>query len=227
MLVEPGSPPFWLMARRQTAGRGRQGRLWIDPVGNFAATYCTTEPLPPTEAGLRSFVAALALHDALAGATGKGDLLTLKWPNDVLLKEGKLAGILLESSGQGGTVARLCIGIGVNLLVAPDPTSLPEDAQNPVSLKAQTGVELAPEDLLDRLAPAYAHWDARLRAEGFAPIRDAWLARAGRLGERVEVKTGPATRTGVFEGIDDAGALILRDGLMRHLLPAGDVHFLN
>lgn len=224
-LTRPEDGPFWLMARRQTAGKGRQGRAWRDPEGNFAATYCVPEALPPADASMRSFVASLALYEALVAATEQPEGFALKWPNDVLLNGGKLAGILLETGGGAGTAARLCIGIGVNLLAAPDPTTLPEGAQRPVSLLAQTGVRIAPEALLDLLAPAFDRWDKSLRSDGFGPLRDAWLAHAARRGERIEVQLGKRQLTGVFETLDDGGALVLRDGMARHVIPAGEVHF--
>lgn len=225
--LQPGEGPFWLMARRQTAGRGRQGRPWQDPVGNFAATYCLPEALPPEEAGLRSFATALALQEALVAATGRPEGFALKWPNDVLLNGGKLAGILLENGGEAGIGARLCIGIGVNLVAAPDAASLPEDALLPVSVLAQTGVRIAPEDLLDLLAPAFDRWDRSLRTHGFGPLRDAWLASAARRGERISVRIGDRRLSGVFETLNDTGALVLRDGMARHVVPAGDVYFSN
>ena len=224
-LIQPDEGPFWLMARHQTAGRGRQGRPWQDPVGNFAATYCMPEALPPAEAGLRSFAAAVALHEALVAATGRADGFALKWPNDVLLNGGKLAGILLESGGEIGTIPRLCIGIGVNLVAAPDPDSLPEGALPPASVLAQTGVRIAPEDLLDLLAPAFDRWDRSLRSQGFGPLRDAWLARAARRGETIAVRMGQRQLSGIFETVNDSGALILRDGMARHAIPAGEVYF--
>ena len=108
--------PTWILALRQTAGRGRRGRAWTDPAGNFAATLVMRLDEPPARLALRSFVAALALHDALAAATGLPQGFALKWPNDVLLNGGKLSGILLESPGAGV----LALGIGVNLRHAPE-----------------------------------------------------------------------------------------------------------
>ena len=223
--MQPGEGPFWLMARHQTAGRGRQGRPWQDPIGNFAATYCLPEALPPVEAGWRSFAAAVALYEALVAATGRPECCALIWPNDVLLNGGKLAGILRESGGEAGTGTRLCIGIGVNLIAAPDAASLPDDALLPVSVLAQTGVRIAPEDLLDLIAPAFDRWDRSLRSQGFGPLRDAWLACAARRGERIVVRIGERQLTGVFETRNDSGALVLRDGMARHVIPAGDVYF--
>lgn len=213
------------MARRQTNGRGRQGRPWIDPLGNFAASLCFVESLPTSQASLRSFAAAIALMETLGRITNQPQSFALKWPNDVLLNGGKLAGILLESSGHGQQVDRLCIGVGVNLIAAPKPEDLPDGALKAVSLLAQTGTRLEPEDLLDQLAPALDHWDQRLRTEGFEPIKQAWLAAAARLGEDVEVFDGKRTLTGTFETISDDGSLVVRDGLMRHRIQSGDVRF--
>lgn len=212
--------PCWILALRQTAGRGRRGRVWVDPPGNFAATLSLPLRCPAPEAALRSFTAALALYEALAGL-GAGPL-SLKWPNDVLLGGGKLAGILLESHGVGPDVRRLAIGIGVNLAEAPpgEPGALP-----PVSLKGATGLEIGPEAFLDRLAPAFAGWEARLQAEGFAPIRAEWLARAARLGQRVTARTARESVEGCFETLDDSGALVLATAAGRRTIPAGEVFF--
>ncbi len=109
--------PLWIMARRQTAARGRRGRAWSAPEGNFGATLLLR---PPGDRALRSFVAALGLFDAMAMVTGRPELFALKWPNDVLLSGGKLAGILLEAVNGGA----LAIGLGVNLASAPEPGTL-------------------------------------------------------------------------------------------------------
>ncbi|MCV6595973.1 MAG: biotin--[acetyl-CoA-carboxylase] ligase [Mangrovicoccus sp.] len=220
------SSPYWLLAHRQVSGRGRRGKPWQDPRGNFAATLCLPNPgLSAEAASLRSFVAALALYDALIALTGRSAPFSLKWPNDVLLNGGKLAGILLESTGHGGQITRLAVGIGVNLTDAPIAAELPEGALPPVSLLSETGVALTPEEFLDRLAPAFAHWEARLRQGGFAPIRNAWLARAARLGERITVTRPGQSLNGVFETLDETGALVLNDGAKRHAIPAGEIQF--
>lgn len=219
--LRPGQPT-WIVARRQTAGRGRRGKAWVDPPGNFAATLCLPVDCPAPEAALCSFVAALALHEALERAGVPAGRLSLKWPNDVLLDGGKLAGILLESEGRGGRVERLAIGIGVNLAAAPpgEPGALP-----PVSLQGATGLTLSPEAFLDHLAPAFAGWHARLAAEGFAPVRAAWLARAARLGQEVTARLPRETLRGTFETLDDTGALVLATAAGRRTVAAGDVFF--
>ncbi len=217
--------PAWILALHQTAARGRRGRAWVSPPGNFAATYV----MHPTETAdivaLRSFVAALALFDTLVAATGRVEGLTLKWPNDVLLQGGKVAGILLESSGQGGQTDYLAIGIGVNLARAPDPTDLEPGASAPIALEDVIGGTIAPENFLDLLAPAYAWWEHRFTAEGFAPIRETWLSHAARLGTVITARTGKEDITGTFETIDDAGNLILTTSKGRRTISAAEVFF--
>ncbi len=216
------SAPTWLLALRQTQGRGRRGRVWHDPDGNFAATYVALPDGPPDQVALRSFVAALALHDALVQATGRAEAFALKWPNDVLLNGGKVAGILLESVGHGTQVGHLAIGIGVNLRSAPPAEA---GATQPVSLMNETGVEIAPEAFLDLLAPAFARWEGQLAQLGFAPIRTAWLARAAHLGQTITARTVTASFTGTFEGIDATGGLQLRDAHGLRTIAAADVYF--
>ncbi|MBA3911825.1 MAG: biotin--[acetyl-CoA-carboxylase] ligase [Rhodobacter sp.] len=202
--------PTWILAGFQTAGRGRRARPWESPRGNFHATLVLKPTEPPETVALRSFAAALALRDACVALTGLPDSFALKWPNDVLLNGGKLAGILLESSSLGTATPVLCIGIGVNLIAAPDATLVEPGATPPVSLLQETGLRVTPEAFLDALAPSYARWEATFRSDGFAPLRDAWLASAARKGETIRARTGTETREGVFESIDATGNLILR-----------------
>ncbi|WBU57043.1 biotin--[acetyl-CoA-carboxylase] ligase [Paracoccus sediminicola] len=213
----------WIVTLDQYQGRGRRGRGWAMPPGNFAGSLALKPQGTATEAALYSFVAALALYDALSAAGGPSARLSLKWPNDVLLNGGKVAGILLESAGQGGEVSALAVGIGVNLAAAPPRD--PEAAFAPVSVREETGMTISPEDFLDLLAPAFAHWESRLLREGFAPIRDAFLSRAARLGETITARTGNAEFTGRFDGIDACGALILTTAGGRKSVPAADVFF--
>jgi BirA family biotin operon repressor/biotin-[acetyl-CoA-carboxylase] ligase len=214
--------PVWIMARRQSAGRGRRGRAWATGEGNFAASLLFAPPGGLAQAALRSFVAALALRDALVELGAPSGAFSLKWPNDVLLHGAKLAGILLETAGPP---LRLVIGFGVNLASAPAPSSLEETAMPAIALTAVTGRPLPPEALLDALAPAFARWEARLVREGFAPVRDAWLADAAGLGAPVSARLPGTTITGRFETIDATGAIVLSTASGRLALPAADIHF--
>ncbi|MEM1302438.1 MAG: biotin--[acetyl-CoA-carboxylase] ligase [Pseudomonadota bacterium] len=207
--------PLWILALRQTAARGRRGREWVNPDGNFAATLVMPTP-SPMDAALRSFIASLALYDTFQ-SLGVLNGLALKWPNDVLLNGGKVAGILLESLPTG----HLSIGIGINLKSAPPAAEVEEGAVAPVTL----GTDATPEEVLDLLAPAFTAWDTQMVTYGFEPIRTAWTARAAKLGEPIRARTMREEHHGTFEGIDGDGQLILSTPKGRLTIAAADVYF--
>ncbi|MEL0435974.1 biotin--[acetyl-CoA-carboxylase] ligase [Phycobacter sp. K97] len=217
--------PEWILALRQTKGRARRGRDWKDPKGNFAATLVLRPEGPADQVALRSFVASLALFDACVAVTGRTDGLALKWPNDVLLNGGKLAGILLESTGQGSGVTHLSIGIGVNLMETPMKEWLEPGAVWPVSLLSETGIQVSAEEFLEALAEAYARYEEQFITYGFEPIRTAWLARAAKLGEVITARTATSETEGTFETVDAQGNLVLNTAKGRTCIPAADVYF--
>lgn len=217
--------PEWIMALKQTAGRGRRGRAWVNPVGNFAATLVLQPKESPEVVALRSFVASLALYDAFAAVTGRPQGLSLKWPNDVLLNGGKVAGILLESVGTGGQVMHIGIGIGVNLKEAPGADQVEAGALRPVSLLSETGAAVTPDEFLTELARAYAHYEAQFTTYGFEPIRTLWLARAARLGEVITARTLRDEQVGTFETVDAAGNLVLSTAKGRVTIAAAEIFF--
>jgi BirA family transcriptional regulator, biotin operon repressor / biotin---[acetyl-CoA-carboxylase] ligase len=141
--------PAWFLGLQQTAGRGRRARPWVSPLGNFYATLLLHPTEPPEQVALRSFAAALALRDAFVALTGLPEVLKLKWPNDVLLNGGKVAGILLESSSTAQGM-HLAVGIGVNLIAAPDASIVEAGAVPPVSLLGETGIRVGRPSLSRR-----------------------------------------------------------------------------
>lgn len=195
-------------AREQTAGRGRQGRLWHSPPGNLYLSILVRPVMRLDEAMQLSFVAALTVHESIVEtAPTLADRLTLKWPNDILLDGKKLCGILLESGGgepAGEPDKRwLVVGIGLNLSAAPD---LPD--RQAVALAAAAG-ERDPAVLIEIIA---RHWAAELaawRGDGFARVRRRWLAHAAFLGETITATLADRQLTGTFEDLDDTGGLIL------------------
>jgi len=195
------------------------------PRGNFAATYVMPLSSDTERAALRSFVMALALFDAVASITGRPAGLSLKWPNDVLLNGGKLAGILLESNAERGRIAGLSIGVGVNLAAAPDGHEVEAVALRPVSLAGEAGADVTPEDFLDMLAAAYAVREASFVTYGFAPIREAWLQDAAKLGEVITARLAKEEITGTFETVDENGYLVLTTPKGRRRIAAADVFF--
>ena len=212
--------PAWILALEQTAARGRRGRSWATPRGNFAGTLIMERREEPGVAALRSFVTSLALYRTCVAVTGRADAFALKWPNDVLLQGGKLAGILLESVGP-----HLIIGVGVNLAHAPGRDAVEARALTPVSLKSALGVDVTPEVFFDTLASEYAVAEQQFIAFGFAPIREAWLQHAARLGEVITARTMRDETTGTFEDVDEHGNLILMTAQGRVAITAADVFF--
>lgn len=216
---EPG--PLWLLAHRQTAGRGRRGRAWRAVTGNFTASLLSRHDEPPATLALRSFVVALALYQALVACGVPEAELSLKWPNDVLLKGRKLAGILLETAGEGALV----IGIGVNIASAPQADAIESGALPPIALAELLETPPTPEALLSQLARAYDRASAVFMAQGFGPIREAWLAHAHGRGHTLTARMASRTVTGVFETLDADGALVLSTGVGHERITAGDLYF--
>lgn len=219
------SGPAWFLGLEQTAGRGRRARAWSSPRGNFHGSLLLFPTESPDLVALRSFAAALALRDAFVALTGLPQAFSLKWPNDVLLNGAKVAGILLEATSAGAGVQALVIGIGVNLIAHPDQSVMEAGALPAVSLLSETGMRVTPEAFLAALAPAYAKWEAVFTAQGFAPLREAWLAHAAKIGEPIRARTGKDSHYGVFETIDSQGNLILSTATGRLAIPAAEVFF--
>ena len=211
--------PLWISAARQTAGRGRRGRVWTSGEGNLAATLLLRPKVPASIIGQLSFVAALAAAET-ASHFAPSAAITVKWPNDVLAEGKKLAGLLLES-GPAPEGIWLAVGIGVNL------ASFPEGTEFPATSLAQLGI--APpssEEALSVLAARFAHWYDAWMKDGFEIVRAAWLARASGLGSPVRARlANHETRSGVFEGIDQSGALLLNEGAHMRAITAGEVFF--
>jgi len=208
------SGPIWITATRQTAGRGRRGRSWDSAQGNLAATLLIHPERPLAEWAQLSFAAAIATADMSAHFAPQARI-AVKWPNDVLADGRKLSGILLETAGP-----MLAIGIGVNLAAHPTDTEFPA-----TDLAALGAKPPSPEQALARLAGNFAGWYEVWRKDGFAPLRDAWLARAAGLGQRIRARLPDRERNGVFEGIDENGALLLNEGHRTEAIAAGEVFF--
>jgi BirA family biotin operon repressor/biotin-[acetyl-CoA-carboxylase] ligase len=228
---------LWIVSAHQTAGRGRRGRDWGTPVGNLAASLLLIVDCPPSVAATLGFVAGLALDDALRrvapdlavavaldGVEGadraRGDRLRLKWPNDVLLDGGKLAGILLEAEPTATGRLAVVVGIGVN--VAEVPRNLPY----PATALGDLGIPTSAGDVFHVLSEAWVGaervWN---EGGGFSDIRALWLERAAGIGEEVVVRVAGEVLRGVFDTIDDDGRLVIREaGGGRRTISAGEVH---
>jgi BirA family transcriptional regulator, biotin operon repressor / biotin---[acetyl-CoA-carboxylase] ligase len=192
----------WIVADQQTEGRGRSGRSWSSPTGNLHLTVLLPAPCAPRHQPKLGFVAGVALRAAVGGEA------RLKWPNDILIGDAKVAGLLLEGLGNGAAVA---IGMGVNVSSHPEGTPYPA-----TTMRAHDGAASL-EGLFRRVA---LELDAALDlfgdGGGFRTIRRSWLSRAAFLGKAIAVRQDGAALTGIFRDIDADGHLILG-------APGGDI----
>ena len=224
----------WFCALEQTAGRGRRGRAWQTIRGNLAASLLIVPEADPSVIATLGFVAGVALNRALGrlipaaristgidGADGDGSRIALKWPNDVLADGAKLGGILLEAQKRPDGSMAIVIGIGVNVVAAPD--GLPYPATSLVELGVETNAETVFAALSDSWVDAIELWDG---GRGIESVLEAWRGAAAGLGSPVAVQREGEIVRGIFETIDASGRLIVRvDDGRRIPITAGDVHF--
>ncbi len=226
-LAEAGAPEGTVVrAREQLAGRGRYGRTWASPPGNLYGSIVLRPNRPLRHAAQLAMVAGCALAEALERQDPPpGVAITLKWPNDVLLCGAKAAGVLLEAgSGAEGWCDWLVVGTGVNVASCPAGG----DVAYPATCLAREGfADLSVERLLEAYLDALDGWLRRWRADGLAPVRAAWLARAHGLGGPVTLRLDRHELHGRFAGLTESGALLLDEGKgrRRREIAAGDVFF--
>jgi BirA family transcriptional regulator, biotin operon repressor / biotin---[acetyl-CoA-carboxylase] ligase len=210
---------LWITAQRQTAGRGRRGNEWVSQPGNLYATLLLRDPASAEYAPQLSFVACMAVHDAILDvAPSLRERLRLKWPNDLLLGGAKFAGILVEGERieQKLTVA---VGIGINCAHHPDHTAYPATdlGASGAAISAEAMFEALSAGMSERLA----QWR---RGAGFAAIRADWIACAVGIGGDMRVRLPGGELSGRMEALDEQGRLLLRlsDGTVQ-AIAAGEV----
>ena len=216
--------PLWITARRQTDGRGRRGRKWESESGNLASTLLLLTRKSPAEAAQLTFAASLAVADLLDRYVPPA-LVTIKWPNDVLLDGRKTSGILIESGPAPSGGLWLAVGIGVNLSQTPGETERPATC---IAEHLANGIVSSPsvEEAAKALAETFGVWLDRWTTLGFQPILDAWTARTPGLHGPCTARLTHETLVGVADGVEVDGSLRLKlpDGSLR-VISAGDVFF--
>ncbi len=218
------SPTFWVRADQQTAGRGRRGREWASPKGNFYGTACYAFDGQPNDAAKLSFVAAIAVAKTLSAYTLTMQP-TLKWPNDVLLGGRKIAGLLLEAKA-----GRVFIGIGINLISHPDGGNISAthllEHMDPAVLNRDEPESSGVEGVLAILAREFDQAFRTHLAYGFSATRAAWTELATGLPGPVTVRLPNETFTGTAQSLLENGALrVVTDGGTIRDVHAGDVFF--
>ncbi|HEY7576797.1 MAG TPA: biotin--[acetyl-CoA-carboxylase] ligase [Acetobacteraceae bacterium] len=199
-------------ADQQTSGRGRFSRRWSSPAGNLYLSIVLRLDVPPVRRVEIGFIAALAVADSVDVMLPRTIRATLKWPNDVLVQNGKIAGILLENADEA-----LILGIGLNVLQAPTGVSYQ------VSTIVGCGGLATVDGTRTRLLGALSDWLTVWQQDGFAAIRAAWLARAHPVGAPLSVHVAERYVSGRFAGLDEDGALLLDTSEGRNRIVAGDV----
>lgn len=225
--AEAGEPgPLWIWSARQSAGRGRSGRSWQSQPGNLFASLLIGLSCSLRTAGQLALLAGVVAYDTIAELLpeeARSELL-LKWPNDVLLQGGKIAGVLLESASDVTTNrSKVVIGTGLNLC------SHPEGLEQLATSLSVHGGTATPAAAFETLAATTDSWLTRWgEGASFQAVRRAWLDRAGPTGRPLRVRLHDEEAEGTFAGLDSGGALrlLMSDGAERRVA-AGDVFFAN
>ncbi len=211
-----------VIADRQTAGKGRLGRVWASPAGvNLYTSVLLRPPILPFDGPQLTFISAVAVARAIRDISGLAP--TVKWPNDVMLRGKKVAGLLNEMNAETEGVRYIILGIGVNLNM--ETGQFPADLRYPA-----TSVALEKGEMVSRLAFArtlYRYLDQLYLAYldgGFEPIIRAWEELCDLVGRMVEVDCQSRVFRGTVEGLDTDGALLVRtpEGVLEKIM-AGDV----
>jgi BirA family biotin operon repressor/biotin-[acetyl-CoA-carboxylase] ligase len=222
--AEAGEPEgLAVLARSQTSPRGSRGRAWREASGTLALSVLLRSADGPNPAVIWPFLAGLAFHDALGLTPAHHDAIRLKWPNDLIVGQHKLGGILVERGVLPGRAMSgggwMVIGFGANLLAAPDL------ADRHTACLAELGSVPAPERIAQRLLDALSLWMIEAAAGGFARIRREWLERAHLPGTELAVRTLDGQTTGRFSSIAEDGALLLAVGSEIRRISTGEILF--
>jgi BirA family transcriptional regulator, biotin operon repressor / biotin---[acetyl-CoA-carboxylase] ligase len=223
-LAEAGAEDGTLVwARQQTKGRGRMGRDFVSPRGNLYLSLVLRPDCDIATAAQLSFVAALAVGDGIGSVAPAMLEITYKWPNDVLLNERKVSGILLETkTAPGGGIDWLVLGVGINVASYPEDTEFPATGLH----FEGTPKSVTEVDVLQAFSRHLLTWINRWLDDGFAPVRQAWLSHAHGKGEEIQVRLPKETLSGTFADVDEGGMLLLDvPGAGRRRIAAGDVFF--
>ncbi|MFX0207534.1 MAG: biotin--[acetyl-CoA-carboxylase] ligase [Candidatus Hodarchaeota archaeon] len=199
-----------VVADTQTEGRGRAGRTWSSPVGGLWFTIILRPDIEPVYAHQITFAASIAVTTAIGNL--RGLQAQIKWPNDILIKEKKVGGILLEIATSGSTVEYLVVGIGLNLTV--DPHHFPPEVSNiatSIASNLRPGTKISRDEILRSILREFEVYYQLLKQKGFRHIIQKWKGMSNIVGREIRVDDPPnEPMEGKVVDIDTTGALLIR-----------------
>lgn len=197
-----------IQAYEQVSGKGRHGNSWISPKGNLYISVLFFPTKALSDFGQMAFVVALALKKTYLDYKIDKDDLRLKWPNDILIHDKKAAGLLLEAGKDLKNRDYLILGAGVNIFYAPEEKiKLTHIRTDLIQHNEVDVINEFRNVFLDNLSHYYNIW----HKNDFSKIKNEWLESAAFLNQEINVRSASDLRKGIFETIDDNGALLLRD----------------
>lgn len=213
-----------VIAKKQTSGYGRRTRKWESPQGNmYCSALITPTPRQIKDVTQLSFVVSVAVAEAIESLS-ETVVTQCKWPNDVLIKGQKVSGILLETIGKTSVpLQHIVVGVGINVENAPTDI---KNLSYPVSSLSDEGIDISVNEMLPIYLKHLKKWLDIWEEQGFDSIKEFWLQRAKGIGEEIKIDFGKNSMSGVFSGLDQDGALLLRlsDGKERRIT-TGDIFF--
>lgn len=226
VLVSPSPYPIPVfIANSQSSGRGRRGKKWVSSNGNLYVSFLFHSlPLPFLRLSELSFVLGIALFETVHFFTKNSNKIQLKWPNDLLIQNKKAAGILLETDSNGTELPWVIGGVGLNIISSPQELSYPTTCLQDILGKKVPPpsplliLEILCQKLILLLIPF-------LEENTFEFIRKKWLSYAAFLNKKIAITTENITLTGIFEDLDEKGALILNMGKEKRIVSSGDIFF--
>ena len=227
-LAEKSHDELWILAQNQRKGRGRRGKQWLSGNKNFTASFLNYCSLPQSKILFKNYVAGIALYDSVLAAGVDSSDLTIKWPNDILLKKKKLGGVLIEIlSSTAKNKTPLAVGFGLNLLSYPYENELSAASLPATSLNSAVDNVPSPEEFLKILMNKFSFWDEKLNDTGFAVIISEFLDRSLPIGKEILLNINEKTIEGKFYGINDYGALLLKTKSELLVVSGGDVSLIE
>ena len=227
-MATSAKPSTWLLALKQTAGRGRRGKRWLSSTDSFTASFLSYPKVKESEMVLRSYIAGIALYDSVTKIGINSHLITLKWPNDLLLNGKKVGGILLETATVKSCREKaLIVGFGLNLITSPQLNDLHVGALEPDCLLSSGKFIPKAEEFLNVLIPTYKAWENILAEHGFSKIREEFLRRTIPIGTKIVFEIFNKSTIAKFSGISEDGSLLLESDSGPMVVTAGDVFLIG